>query len=98
MNNIHYSNEAKKDLSDIISYIFEYNPTAAKETLNKIRKTIITLEQFKNAGVLKPEITNLPIRFLYYEKYVIAYNPDSEPIEIVRILSGERDLFDDRYF
>jgi plasmid stabilization system protein ParE len=98
MNKIHYSEEAKKDLYDIVNYINQFNSKAAKDTFQKIKNTILTLQQFKEIGVEKPEITDAPLRFLFYDKYIIGYNPNKNPIEIVRILSSEMDLFNEDMF
>lgn len=98
VNKIYYSYEAKVDLEEIISYINEHNPKSAKKIFVKIKKTISILKTHKEAGVKKPEITDEPLRFLFCDKYVIAYNPNTNPVEIVRILSGEMDLFNNDLF
>jgi plasmid stabilization system protein ParE len=98
MNEIIFSVEAYKDFEEIIGYINQHNPESAKETFLKIKKTISVLKEYRDVGVEKPEITSEPLRFLLCGKYVIGYNPNKNPIEIVRILSGEMDLFDGSFF
>ena len=43
-------------------------------------------------GHTRPDLTTKPVRFWPIYSYLIVYDPQSRPLEIVRILSGYRDI------
>jgi plasmid stabilization system protein ParE len=43
-------------------------------------------------GHERPDLTNQPVRFFPIYSYLVIYRPETKPLEIVRVLSGYRDL------
>jgi len=46
-------------------------------------------------GRIRQEITQLPLRFWTiqaFPNYIIVYEPQSDPLQIIRVLHGSRDL------
>lgn len=83
---------AQDDLEQIISYIFEDNPKAAYNTWQRFEEAFEKLAHNPYIGHTREEITSKPVRFWNVFSYQIIYKAESEPLEILRILSGYRDL------
>jgi len=48
-----------------------------------------------NAGRLRPDLTPRPLRFWavrHYPNYLVVYDSETKPLQIIRILHGARDL------
>jgi len=43
-------------------------------------------------GHVREDVTVTHLRFWSHYSYLIVYNPNSKPLEVVRILHGARDL------
>lgn len=90
--NIEITELAEQDLEDIGDYIafVLMNTSAAKNTIQGIRRTIKTLELFpeRNEIVSDVFIMELSIRMVMHKKYKIYYavDDDSQVVYIVRIL------------
>jgi toxin ParE1/3/4 len=82
---------AEADLDDIWWYIAEDNPDAADRFFSKIDEQCQTLAQFPKMGTSKdnlmPSLRSFPVG-----NYLIFYLPMDDGIEIIRVLSGMRDM------
>ncbi|MGI0493900.1 type II toxin-antitoxin system RelE/ParE family toxin [Alkalinema pantanalense CENA528] len=91
MNTYSFSAEAIQDLESICQYISQSNDLAASKTFDAIRKKAKLLAQFPSMGKaydqLAPNLRGAPV-----EDYLIFYYPRPDGIDIVRIISGYRDL------
>ena len=103
MTKILISPEAKNDLLEIGNYITFtlHNESAARNVINKIRKTVFLLRQFPNAGTpLNKPVTRILYHYLICGNYMIFYHLADETAHIDRILYGRRDyltlLFGDK--
>lgn len=43
-------------------------------------------------GHWRKDLTSKPVRFWFVYSYLIVYDPATRPLEVVRILSGYRDI------
>jgi antitoxin ParD1/3/4/toxin ParE1/3/4 len=43
-------------------------------------------------GHLREDLTDEPVRFWSVYSYVIVYDPETQPLQILRILHGARDV------
>jgi plasmid stabilization system protein ParE len=50
------------------------------------------LSEAPGVGHTRRDLTVAPVRFFSAYSYVIVYNPDSRPLEVVAILHGNRDV------
>jgi toxin ParE1/3/4 len=50
------------------------------------------LAEFPQLGHIRDDLTDLPVKFWPVYSYLIVYNPKSDPLEIVRVLSGALDI------
>jgi plasmid stabilization system protein ParE len=92
MARFHLSKAATRDLQQIIGYIRQRSTTAAKRVKAELRSEMIKLVSMPHMGHKREDATATHLRFWSLYSYLIVYNPDSKPLEIVRILHGARDL------
>lgn len=86
------SSQAKNDLRDILTYIARDNLVAAKKMREKFREGFALLAEHPYIGQQREDITALPLRFWPVYSYQIIYNAEANPLQIIRILSGYRDI------
>ena len=94
MTKVVFSPAAKKDLVEIGDYVaFKLqNKTAAKNLLQRIEKTVLTLKQFPESGApLEYAAPHILYRYLICGNYMIFYHLSNETACIDRILYGRRD-------
>jgi toxin ParE1/3/4 len=83
---------ASRDIENIIDYVADNSGLdAADNLLKKINDKCQTLAQFPSMGrsrdKLLPSLRSFPV-----ENYLIFYRPIAAGIEILRVVSGYRDL------
>jgi plasmid stabilization system protein ParE len=86
---------AEAELFDIWRFVAKDNVAAADKLQAAIVSSCDLLSAAPFAGMTRPELTALPLRFWLvqpYANYFIAYYPETKPIQIVRILHTARDL------
>ncbi len=87
--------EAVSDLFEIWNFINRDNPEAADRVEAAVLRACELLADSPFAGRVRKDLTPLPVRFWVvhpYSKYLIVYDPEKKPLQIVRILHGARDL------
>lgn len=75
-------------------YIAAGNLDAANGVESAIYQAFDLLSQMPNAGHLRTDLTDRPLRFWPanpHKKYLIVYNPEVHPIRIVRVLHAALD-------
>jgi plasmid stabilization system protein ParE len=87
--------DAVSDIDAIWTFLFKDSPAAADAVEEAIRVACAMLARAPLSGHVRLDLTRLPVRFWTvpkYRNYVIIYNADSRPLEIIRVLHGMRDL------
>ncbi|MCI0540797.1 MAG: type II toxin-antitoxin system RelE/ParE family toxin [Verrucomicrobiales bacterium] len=87
-----YSREARLDLLEIWEYIARDNVDAADRVEQKVQEAVSMLARNPDLGHLRLDLTSKPVRFWPVDSYLIIYDPATRPLEVVRILSGYRDI------
>jgi plasmid stabilization system protein ParE len=83
---------AEQDVDEIVTYIAKENPASAHAFLDALFDTMEKLADYPDMGHLRDDLTDKPVKFWTFKwHYLIIYKPTS-PIEIVRVLSGYRDI------
>ena len=82
---------AKSDLIETWRYLAERSPNAADKFLDRVEEVSAMLALYPLAGRERPEL-EMGLRSFPMETHVIFYIPSSDRIDIVRVLSGNRDL------
>jgi toxin ParE1/3/4 len=83
---------AEEDLTEIIKFIADDNPTAVEAIANKIEKNLELLPDNPHLGRIPrdEEIKSLGYRYLIVENYIVFYTIEGRTILIHRILHGAR--------
>ena len=85
---------AEQDIDEIITYLAQENPVVARTFLDALFSAMDNLAEFPELGHIREDLTDKPVKFWTFKwHYLIIYNPTS-PVEIVRVLSGYRDIID----
>ena len=87
-----YSPAARLDLLAIWEHIAQDNLDAADRVEQEIEQAVSMLARNPELGHLRRDLTSKPVRFWPIYSYLIIYDPATRPLEVVRILSGYRDV------
>ena len=84
---------AKRDLTEINLYIMEQSsPAISRAVIAKILATIKNIGANPDIGHQREDLTNRPLKFLTVYQYQVVYDPTTRPVQIIRILHGNRNL------
>src|ERR1035437_9008245 len=92
---VQFTPHAAEDLDEIWWFIAEDNRGAANRVELEIIATCRRLAKHSLMGVRRQDITPLPVRFWTVTKfpnYVIVYRPETNPLQVIAVLHGKRDL------
>jgi plasmid stabilization system protein ParE len=78
--------------SEIVDYIAQDKPTAAKRWINEVFKKVEQLKSSPQMGRVVPEISNNQFREIIYGNYRIIYRIEIKQISILTILHGKQIL------
>ncbi len=85
--------DAEQNIEEIITYMAQDNPKIAHDFLDLLYNIMSQLAENPDLGHLREDLTNKPVKFWTFKwHYLVIYKPVA-PIEIVRVLSGYRDIF-----
>lgn len=86
---------ASEDLCEIWSFIAQDNPNAADRVEAAIFRACDLVADAPLAGQIRRDLTSLPLRFWVvqpYSNYLIVYDPRTNPLQVIRIIHGARNL------
>lgn len=83
---------ARQDLDQIWEYIARDSIDAADRALDRIHHNLVKLAEMPRMGHTRPELRGPSLRVWRVYSYLMIYRPESHPLEVVRVLSGYRDL------
>lgn len=83
---------AEQDIDEIITYLAKENPVVAQKFLDALFAAMDNLAQYPEISHTREDLTSKPVKFWPFKwHYLIVYKP-ALPVEIVRVLSGYRDI------
>ena len=87
------SPRAERDLDDIWSYVAEDSVEYADRVIDDLNNRMKDLVAMPRIGRRRADLmADESLAFWPASHYMIVYRPDSEPIEIVRVLHTSRDI------
>ncbi len=95
MSRYQFTPQATDDLFEIWSYIARDSVEAANRVEDAIYKACAFMAEGPLRGYAREDLTKLPLRFWTvqaYPNYIIVYDPKTDPLQIIRILHGTRDI------
>jgi plasmid stabilization system protein ParE len=85
--------EAARDLVEIWAYHREQaSQETAEHVESVIRERIAFLSQNPGAGHRRRDLTDYDVKFFPVYSYLVVYRPDTDPLQVVSILHGRRDV------
>jgi toxin ParE1/3/4 len=85
------TDEAERDLIDILVNIGRHNPMAADNFADEVERTSQRLAQFPGMGAERDAVP-VGVRAFAIGNYVLFYRPLDGGIEILRVLYGGRQI------
>jgi plasmid stabilization system protein ParE len=82
---------ATSDLEQIADFLDEHAPHAADRVLDGLRDAMRRIAARPGLGHLRQDLADEPLRFYAAWSYLVIYRP-SDPVEIVRVVHGARDV------
>ncbi len=95
MTDYRFTPEAEDDLFEIWCYIARDSVAAANRVESAIHDACFFLAREPQSGSPRRHVIGLPVYFWtvqQYPNYVVVCRPETQPLEIVRVLHGMRDL------
>jgi plasmid stabilization system protein ParE len=94
VNGIVFAPEARKDLLEIVDYVAARNIEAAERLRDRFIAAVEMLARRPTLGHLRNDLArpDMNVRFWPVGHYLVIYRPVRRGIQIVRILSGYRDI------
>ena len=86
------SPEARQDLLDLWEYIAQDSIDAADRIRDALFAAMDRLAEMPYMGHLREDLSDEPIRFWRVHSYLILYRAEKSPMEVIRIVSGYRDI------
>lgn len=83
---------ARADLEEIHDFIFLDSPAAAARVRAEILAALRRLTVHPQLGHLRQDLADEPVRFWAVYSYLVIYRPETDPLQVVRILRASRDF------
>lgn len=93
MSRYEFTRLAAGDLHEIWDYIAEDDVDAADRVIAEIHRSLNILAEFPEMGHRRDDLADAALRVWPVHSYLIVYRPDEHPLQVVRVISGFRDLF-----
>lgn len=91
MNTYSLTDEAIQDLEDVYNYMSAFSLDAANRFVDAFGEKCETVAKFPNMGKSYEEFSQ-QLRGVILDKYIIFYRPVESGIEVIRVVSGYRNL------
>ena len=83
---------AEGDLLKIIEYLEGDSPDAVLRVVDALDEAMQRLAENPGIGHGRSDLTREDVRFWPVFKYLVIYRPESQPLQIVRVLHARRDV------
>lgn len=87
-----FTDQARRDLLEIWSSVADFSVRAADRLIARIRKAIDNLVSMPEMGQRYEDCADPELRVWPVRHYLVFYRPTPELLQIIRIVSGYRDL------
>ena len=67
-------------------------PRVARLVFQEIRRAVKLVGNDPSLGHVRDDLTDRPAKFWPVYSYLVVYDPNTEPVEILRVLHGMRDV------
>ena len=84
--------EAAGDITEIFDYIAEDSIDAAQRVRAEVYDAMRKLARSPGLGHKRPDLTNRELLFWTVYSYLVIYQPNTKPVNIIAVLHGSRDV------
>lgn len=85
--------EARIDLQEIRDfYVVEAGIDVTRRLLTELRTGFLFLARNHRAGHSRRDLTDRAVRFWAVRSYLVVYRPETNPLQIVAVIHGARDV------
>jgi plasmid stabilization system protein ParE len=86
------SEDAETDLDELVEFVAADSIEAARRLLGDLDQAMLQLAEIPHMGHVRAELAETDVRFWVVHSYLIVYRAEVTPIQVLRIISGYRDL------
>lgn len=83
---------AEEHVGDIVGFIATDNEDAAVRVRHALYSAFDLLASRPDIGHAREDLTNRPLKFWSVYSYLVVYDPASDPLSIIAVLHGARDV------
>ncbi len=83
---------ARRDLVELQIYLMGESVDAAERVMDRFRQAFDDLAANPGIGHRRDDLTRRDVRFLAVGSYLIIYRHDTQPVEVLRVVHGARDV------
>ena len=84
--------EAQAHINEIGAYIAQDSVDAALKVYDALEEAFGLLAEQPGLGHSRQDLTDRPLRFWTVYSYLVVYDPESQPLAIIAVLHGARDV------
>ena len=84
--------EAQAHVDEIGAYIAQDSVDAALKVYDALEEAFGLLAEQPGLGHARQDLTDRPLRFWGVYSYLVVYDPESQPLAIIAVLHGARDV------
>jgi plasmid stabilization system protein ParE len=86
------SADAALDLEEIVDFVAADSVEASRRVLGDLLAAMQQLADMPRMGHIRRDVAEDDVRFWVVHTYLIAYRAEVDPIQVLRVVSGYRDL------
>ena len=83
---------AQRHFNEIGAFVAEDSVDAAVTIYDALEQAFEQLAEMPGMGHTRTDLTDLPLKFWSVFSYLVVYEPESDPLAIVAIIHGARDV------
>jgi toxin ParE1/3/4 len=87
-----FTEEAETQFLEILDYLASQSESAAFRVRTAIYDAVQTLAESPGMGHTREDLTDRPVKFSSVYSYLVVYDPLRQPLTVVAILHGARDV------
>jgi plasmid stabilization system protein ParE len=86
------TDDAVEDIEELLAYIAQDSRPAAERVHGHLLAAFRRIGEQPELGHYREDLAAKPLRFWRVHSYLIVYRPEQRPVQIIRVLSGFRDI------
>ena len=92
MSRFNLSRQSVADLLEIWEFIADDNLDAADRLLDKFYAAFTSLAEMPTMGHIRVDLTSHDVLFWPIDSYLVIYKANSDPLQIIAVLHGKRNI------